>query len=75
MKRIQLEVELTDKQCEFLKNLTLSSEKKFTYIVDDYDMYNDLVNKGIVVEWTDSWGSESGRFLSEIGYKIKQLMN
>ena len=75
MKKIQIEVELTDKQVEFLKNLVISSEKEFTYSIDDYDMYNDLINKGIVIEYETSYRCNTDRFLSDIGYQIKKLIN
>ena len=75
MKKIQIEVELSDKQVEFLKNLVISSEKEFTYKVEDYDMYNDLINKGIVVEYETAYGCDTNRFLSDIGYQIKKLIN
>ena len=75
MKKIQIEVELTDKQVEFLKNLVISSEKEFTYSIDDYDMYNDLINKGIVIEYETSYRCNTNRFLSDIGYQIKKLIN
>ena len=75
MKKIQIEVELTDKQVEFLKNLVISSEKEFTYSIDDYDMYNDLINKGIVIEYETSYRCNTNKFLSDIGYQIKKLIN
>lgn len=75
MKKIQIEIELTDKQVEFLKNLVISSENEFTYKVDDYDMYNDLINKGIIVEYETAYGGGTNRFLSDIGYQIKKLIN
>jgi hypothetical protein len=75
MKKIQIEIELTDKQVEFLKNLVISSEKEFTYKVDDYDMYNDLINKGIVVEYETAYAGNTNRFLSDLGYQIKKLIN
>jgi hypothetical protein len=72
MKKIQIEVELTDKQIDFLKNLELSSQKEFTYVINDYDMYNDLINKGIVTEFYQFDSNDpTEKYLSEIGYQIK----
>ena len=74
MKTIKIEIELTENQCDFLKNLVVLPNGNFTYNIDDYDMYNDLVNKGVVVEFQHNYGEE-GKFLSDLGLLIKKEIN
>ena len=75
MNKIQIEIELTDKQIEFIKSIDISSKKEFNCKIEDYDMYNDLIKKGIVQEYYSVSGITTSKFISDIGFQIKQLLS
>jgi hypothetical protein len=75
MRKVQIEIELTDKQVNFLKNLELLSFNQFIYIIDDYDMYIDLCHKGVISEYDTANYLDTINSLTDIGVQIKMILN
>lgn len=72
--KIQLEIELTEEQVEFIKSLEAQSVDT-PISINDVDLYHELMNMGILSEYTDPYGCDTERTLTEIGLKIKQQLD
>jgi hypothetical protein len=69
MREIQVTIELTDKEIDFLKNLVINDKNEFEWEIDDYDMWNRLLNYGIASEFNLLY--KSYKILTGIGVQIK----
>lgn len=72
MREIQVTIELTDKEIDFLKNLVLNDKNEFEWEIDDYDMWNRLLNYGIanVLDYNYT----RYKILTDIGVEIKNKL-
>ena len=80
-KLINISVELTQLQIEYLRNIEILPESILFGIFEFNDLTNgnhidDLINKGIIIEHTPlTMEYPIRRFLSDIGYKIKLIID
>lgn len=72
MKEIQITIKLTDESIDFLKQLIVNDKNEFEWEIDDYNVWGDLINNGIISEWYNL----EGRYfeLTHIGVQIKNKL-